>query len=313
LQRVRSVSALAAGALGLAEPNAAPDLARSFVLSALDRSERFEDRYRLVMAAKALAPHPDAAEEGTGSEAGHDARIDRWLDEIVHTDQPWMLKVAAIEALAARGAKQSLAAADHALRDAYPRVRSAAARVLGEDSYLALARLARQDDWPLVREAAVTAVATHQEAKPVLLAGLGDPAPSVRTAALKALTHRREPAAAPRVLAMIESEREWPTVIEAAIAYVEALCLPEARASLLKAFQRGMAENPWPPDVQQAAAALRVLASLGGPEAEKALKAASLPSAPGPLQVTAEHARSEVGVRCGQSPPQQTLPTPPPM
>ena len=104
-------------ALAAAQPTAgAQPLALELLRATAPKADAFEDRWRLVSAARLLPPDPE---------------VDAWLVALAKDEERWMLRAAAIEGLAEHKAAQTEAIATSALRDAYPRVRMAAATALG--------------------------------------------------------------------------------------------------------------------------------------------------------------------------------------
>jgi len=144
----------------------------------------------------------------------------------------------------------------------------------------------------MVRAAAVTALAGVDEPGTggVLLDALGDPAKSVRAAAVRSLARRRETDAWNRVAERLQDEDEWPVVMAEAIGFARALCLADALPVLRRVVNRGLQPGAWEKDVELAAQAIETLALTGGPEVRSTLEAAMAPTAPALLRATAKRA-----------------------
>ncbi len=270
-------------------PGAAP-LASALVSAAAPRAERFEDRYRLVKAAAALSS---------------EARVDRWLASLTEDSEEWMLRGEALAALHERGADALDAAAARALEDPYPRVRATAARVLAgrRGTLRAVATLARRDPWPMVRAAATEALADNREARPILRAALTDPAQVVRAGAVRALTAGGDRGAVSEVRARLEDEDEWPEVVESALEYARALCLPELVEPIVAVLRRGMRPDAWAPDVDSAVLAVRALGEIGGEDAQAAIRSATRPTTAGAIRAAAVEAQRHES-RCEAAAPE---------
>lgn len=276
-------AAAAALALGRTEP--AQPVASKLVRSAIDRAERFEDRWRLVAATAPLAP---------------DEAVDRWLASMVRDASEWMLRAAALDALVTREATDAERAATAALEDDYPRVRARAAAALGDqrDQLVPVATLARRDPWPLVRQAAVRALADRPKALPVLRAAVHDPAAAVRRTAIETLTEVGDREAWGRVRKRLGDAGDDPVVRSAAIEYARRLCIGTAVAELGDIVDEGLAPDARPGQHELAAEAVRALAALGGAEAGAVLDRAADASAPALLRTTVARAREhEPGCR----------------
>lgn len=270
-----TVASRASAALGLASHPRARALAVPLVAAAVGNAERFEDRWRLVLAARALPPEPE---------------VDAWLVATAEQAEEWMLRAAALGALSRRGSERQVEAALAALADPYPRVRVEAVSVLdaadAEDA--ALATRAREDSWPMVRRAAVEALWDRGSHVDVVRGAIRDRSPRVREAALAAVTRRMDRAAWPLVRARLLDRDEWPEVTVAALGFVRALCVTEAEEAVAAVLERGLAPSAWQPDVDVAAVAADVALALGGPSAEVARGFATRPDAPAALRAVAQ-------------------------
>jgi hypothetical protein len=248
------VAARAAAALGLARtPQAAP-LARWLIEETFDEAETFPDRWRLVTATAALDEPGEA--------------IEAWLANVAEAAEEWMLRKAALEGVARRRPE----VARRSLDDPYPRVRAAAFQSLArnEEDRMLVAEAARRDPWPLVRLAALDALAETAVGRDRLRAAIGDVAPSVRRRAIELLTRLGDRTAWPDVEARLRDPDEWPSVLEAAVGYVDALCVEDAGESLQAVIRRGARQGAWEPDVEVAVRALRVALRLPGTTATEA-------------------------------------------
>ena len=246
-----STSALSALALGVAE--ARPDLARDLVARAAPRATEFTDRYRLLLAAAHATPSADN---------------DAWLVELATHGDPWMLRERAIDALVLR----SETAIASGLADASPRVRAITVTTLAADpaSTSRLIERATRDSWPLVRVAALEALAHRDEEIPTLRGRIADRSPMVRERAIQILTERADRGAWPLLSPLFADDDEWPRVTAAALELASALCVPDATDAITRVMQRGTREGAWAPHVDVAVEALRIADRLGGPAAEAA-------------------------------------------
>jgi hypothetical protein len=248
------VAARASAALALARAPETRPLARAMIESALGQAEAFADRFRLASAAASL--------EDPGE------TIDGWLASLATQADEWMLRRAALEAVARRRPEIARAA----LADRYPRVRVAAIEALAgsERDRAAIERAARTDPWPMVRVAALDALANREGSRALLRAAIGDDAQSVRRRAIEHLTRLGDREAWSVIDARLRDRDEWPGVIEAALGYVEALCVREAGEALHEVIRRGARPGAWEPDVEAAVRALRIALRLGAAIAEQA-------------------------------------------
>jgi HEAT repeat protein len=190
-----------------------------------------------------------------------DPPVDAWLGTLAASAEEWMLRAAALDALGRRRSDNRVEVARAGLEDAYPRVRARAVEVLhraGAEPE-AIAMVAAADRWPMVRAAALTALADAPGSEPTLVAALEDISPQVRVAALRALTTGAHEGTWAPVEAILLDDDEWPRVTAAALAYVAARC-PGGEASALAAvLRRGLAPRAWAPRVDLAAVAAHLL------------------------------------------------------
>lgn len=270
-----SVSGAAAAALALSGLAPAGPLVRFLIASNTPNAQRFEDRWRLVAAA---------------GDAPADPGIDRWLVQVATNAPEWMLRAAALEALAHRNPAEARKLAAQAFKDAYPRVRATAVARLGAapDEMIPVATLARRDPWPLVRQAAVRALQAHPRALPVVRAAVHDPAAAVRVTSIETLTQMRDRAAWPKVEDRLSDTHERDRVRSAAIAYAHQLCVKPAVPALATIVDQALDPNADMGAVELGAEAVGGLTALGGPKARAVLEKASGPRAPGLLRTTAK-------------------------
>ena len=222
---------IASLALALAGTEEAPAVLTRLLRDGAERAETFASRYRLVLAAERSDPDPP---------------IDAWLESLVTTADEWMLRAAAVEAIAARGASPEVVA--EALSDPYPRVRAAAVdalRPIDATSEPQIATLATQDRWPMVRARAVRALADTSDGIPRARAALADNASSVRAAGLKVLTERGDRGAAGLVAERLVDNDEWPAVLEVGIDFAQRLCVRDLVDPLGQVVQRGLRRDAW--------------------------------------------------------------------
>ena len=254
-----SVAARAALALALSRAQSGQDarpLAAEVAASASAQASEFTDLWRLVQAARALP-------------AGEP--LDAWLAQIATHDQHWMLRAAALTALAERSQERVQSAARAALEDEYPRVRVAAIDALGArtDAIAVLSTHATRDTWPMVRVAAIDALAELPGTGAVLRAVLDDSARLVRAAGIRGLARTKQRDAWPLVKKRLEDPEEWREVLVEAIGFAGALCIQDARNALVGFVRHGVVPEANTKTTELGLAALDSLRRLGG-EAEKA-------------------------------------------
>jgi HEAT repeat protein len=271
------VGPMASVILALSDVDQAHQQALALFPRAASRSGRFEDRWRLIVAARGLPA---------------DSRVDGFLASVVGREERWMARSAALDALAARGAASTGQLARKALQDPYPRVRMAALAFLadGPETFRLRSRYAQSDKWPMVRAAAVESLSHVPKATGVVVDRLQDGSKIVRAAAIRVLRIRRDRAAWNSVEDRLRDDDEWPAVISEGISFVRELCIREGAEALSAVVDRGLKPRPWLPDVDLAARALEALSLLGGPTAESVFRAASSPAAPAIIRENAERA-----------------------
>jgi hypothetical protein len=273
------IGARAAVALALSAVPDASGSARQVLERSVDDARAFPERWRLTQAAARLSPDP---------------KVDAWLTELAGSADEWMLRAAALEALAARGAASALHTAKTALRDDYPRVRAHALAVLAkdQDSLELLSRYARKDEWFLVRSAALQALPDSDASRSTMQEALRDRSPIVRAAAIRALRRVRAGQAWPAVQPLVANAEEFPEVISDGIAYARALCLAAASGTLQDVVKRGLRPEAWTADQELALGALEALTQLGGEHAKWAQQHSNLPMVPASMRTAAERAVS---------------------
>jgi hypothetical protein len=274
------IAARAAAALALSRLPEAQSSAAALVRDGLTTAVEFSDQWRLVQAAAALPTEP---------------ATDAWLGTLAREAKPWMLRAAALAALQTRSSSAAQGAAEHALSDAYPRVRAAGIKVLGTNSAKIeiVSRYARDDKWFLVRAAAVDALPNTPAGVQVMTAALKDKTPTVRATAVRALQHARAISAWNQIKPMLENAEEYPEVIGAGIAFAKALCVAQAAPSLQAVVVRGLKPEAWSADQELALAALEALSALGGDAAAWARDHAQSPLVPKQVQVAAAAAAAK--------------------
>lgn len=285
----KPVAARAALALALSRvPEARADAA-ALVTPLIADVHEFADQWRLVQAAMTLPSDPNA---------------DAWLDKLARGADEWMLRVAALDALSQRSSALAAPAAHHALTDEYPRVRAVGVRVLAPDpnAFAGLAKVAQEDKWFLVRQAALEKLPDTPQARQLFAAALKDKAATVRASALQALLRVGDSSAWPSVKPVVENAEEYPEVIAAALAYARGLCIHDAIASLKAVVKRGMQPEAWSADQELALAALEALSGFGGDAAAWARDHAVGPLVPKEVHVAAAEAAKRPGnCRVGSS------------
>lgn len=245
----------------------------------------FETAWRLVEAAATL----------TSS-----AKVDSVLETLAEQDERWMLRDAALRALAGRGAERFEAVARKRLLDPYPRVRASAVRGLGARGAATklLSKHAAQDRWHLVRVAALEALPDGEASRGVMLGRLRDRLPVVRRAAILALLRVQDAGAWEEVAPRVADDNEYPQVIEAGITFAQQLCIKSASPILRRVVERGFAPDAWDPDRALAATALRALQALEGRAAVQSLAALGGPEVQANMARGGEKA-AEIG--CGEA------------
>lgn len=280
------IGALASTLLGLADYGPSRSLARGRLSAATERAEAFSDLWRLVRAARDLPSEP---------------AVDAWLASIAREAEEWMLRAAAVQALEQREAPDRLEVARAALEDDYPRVRVQAVHILDQldEDDARLATIARQDSWPMVREAAVDALWSRPAGQDAVRRAARDRSPRVRQTAIRGLTRAGDREAWPLVRARLTDSDEWPQVTVAALRYVRQLCVPGAEEAVLAVLRRGLEPDAWAPDVDVAAVAVDLALVLGGELGETATRLASREDAPAQIRAALRR-RQESPATCGE-------------
>jgi hypothetical protein len=278
------IAARASLALGLSgEPRAAA-LATRIMDDSIDEARIFVDRFRMARAATQL-------ETTTSS-------IDDWLAGLATSAEEWMLRAIAVEALGTRRPEITR----QALHDTYPRVRAIAAGRL-PNSERAVQELATSDPWPLVRIAALDALAEGVHARLSLETAIVDPAPSVRRRAIEHVT--RLGIRMPAVRQRLDNPHETPRVLESALDYVEHQCDSDAGPSLIVLVRRGIRPDARQSDIEIAVRALRVATRLGGTIAEDVR---SIAARGGEAMQAALRAAQNDDTRCQSEPENHDVP-----
>jgi HEAT repeat protein len=275
LKKEHSVAVLTSVTLAISPVAQARPIAEELIDTLSSKVTLFQERWRLVQSCVWLPARP---------------HTDTWLAQWAQRDPQWMLRVAALKALSQRKSAGATEVFEGALKDQYPRVRVAALGALVADTRASesIAQCARNDDWPLVRAAAMEALGNERTGIKVLIDGVNDPAKVVRATAIRVLARLREGRAWQAVQKRLQDGNEWPDVTTEAIAYAKTLCIPDAAASLKGLVDRGLAANAWLADMDVAAIALETLGYIGGPQAVRSVQAASSAAAPPALQAAAK-------------------------
>jgi HEAT repeat protein len=283
-------AARAALALALSRVPEAGPLALQLVQELVSDASEFNEQWRLVQATRNLPSEP---------------RSDGFLEALAQRAQAWMLRAAAIQALAERKAPSAQATAQRALGDAYPRVRASAVAVLAKSpsGVELLTDQVRNDKWFLVRRAALEELPDSPAARSWFTAALADPIATVRAAAIHALARIGAPEAWPKIEPALQNPEEYPEVIGEAIAFARALCVRAADPSLRTVVARGLKPDAWNQDQELALEALEVLSSFGGEAANWARDRAASPLVPKEVQLAAAAALKQRSA-CVQKGPQ---------
>jgi HEAT repeat protein len=242
-----------------------PAPALAAVRGALGPDRAFEVRGRAVVALGALG-HP-AAPALAEVRAGADEPVLR------------QLATRELSQLAAGGGQDTvaLAALRGALVDGDPRVRETAAQGLGGNhdraAVPALVAGAKQEPWPFVRRAELEALGQlcGPAAGDLLARAVEKDVDEVRRAALVGLARCRDPRAPETLMRVLGRRNEASTLRELAAALIGEAGDRAAAPALAAALQRQVNESEADLSVEGvAAASLRALAHLGGPDATKA-------------------------------------------
>lgn len=267
-------AARAALALTLSTLPEGKQLATQLVAELSPDASEFSEQWRLVQAAR---------------NAPSDPRGDAFLQTLAERAEPWMLRSAALEALALRKAPSLQSVAQRALDDAYPRVRASAVAVLSKlpESFELLSQKARADKWFLVRRSALDELPDSPGARAWFLAALSDPIAVVRASAIRALARVGARGAWPKIDPALQNPEEYPEVISEAVAFARALCVREAVPALRQVVSRGLKPDAWSADQELALSALEAVSAFGGEDAAWAQKQASSPLVPKEVQLAA--------------------------
>ena len=249
-------AALASAALGASAQEETHELAARLALTASAGATEFADRYRVALAAAALSPSPE---------------LTAWLASVARTAPEWMLRDAALAAIA----EEQPDVTREALADAYPRVRVRAVQAIASHDLGAVLEASRHDPWPMVRVAALDVLGAREGSELRLREAIDDDAQSVRARAIELLTEHRDRAAWTIIEGRLTTSDEWPIVTEASLRYVQSLCIAEAGPALAAVVRRGARDGAWAPDVDAGLEALRIALSLGPEVAEEARTIAS--------------------------------------
>jgi HEAT repeat protein len=224
---------------------------------ALEPARAFEVRGRAVVALGALGP----------------AALPELVEIGAHADEPVLRHLAARE-LAALGGAEALAALRAALADGDPRVRETAAQGLGEKrdrvAGAALVAGAKQEPWPFVRRAELEALGhlCVPGAGDLLARAVERDVDEVRRAALVGLARCQDARAQATLMHVLGRRNEASTLRELAAALLGERRDRAVAPGLAAALARQISESEADLSVEGVAAAtLRALARLGGPEA----------------------------------------------
>jgi hypothetical protein len=267
-------AARAALALALSPVPSAQPIAAQLVSELSADAREFPEQWRLVQAASNLPSEPSG---------------DAFLETLAQRAETWMLRSAALEALAQRKAPSLRGVAQHALDDVYPRVRASAVAVLSKlpEAFDVLSAKARQDTWFLVRRTALEKLPDSPAARSWFLAALSDPIAVVRASAIRALARVAAIDAWPKIDPALQNPEEYPEVIAEAVTFSRALCVRAAAPGLREVVTRGLKPEAWSADQELALAALEALSAFGGEDATWAQARAGSALVPKEVQLAA--------------------------
>jgi len=256
------MAARAALCLALCEVPAARGVVQQLLTQLIPSATEFSDRFRLVQAAEHLPITADTDPEQSRN-------IDVWLADLSVSAEPWMLREAALRALARRNPEAAEVSAHAAQSDAAPRVRALAARVLvrsvEQPSELAEVRQRVQhDEWFSVRQAPLEELPDSELSRAWLLDALNDPVPAVRLSAISGLSRLSAISAWPAIAEHVSDARESPEVAAQGIRFARALCAQAAVPTLQQVAQRATRPDATHADKERTAQALESLLHLGG-------------------------------------------------
>jgi hypothetical protein len=267
-------AARAALALALSTVPAAQPVAAQLVAALSADSQEFPEQWRLVQAARNLPSEPSG---------------DGFLVTLAQRAETWMLRSAALEALAQRKAPSLQSVAQHALEDAYPRVRASAVAALSKlpATFETITKTVRQEHWFLVRRAALDELPDSPAARTWFTAELADPIAVVRASAIRALARVGANEAWSKIDPALQNPEEYPEVIAEAVAFSRALCVRAAIPGLQQVVARGLKPEAWSADQELALSALEAISTFGGEDAVWAQKRAASPLVPKEVQLAA--------------------------
>ncbi len=190
---------------------------------------------------------------------------------------------------------------EQALSDRSPRVRRAAAEAFVGRSALPtrqLRKLFATDRWPMVRAAAVVALAgvPRSLSDEELIAGLGDGSLVVRRATVGAIAMAKRRRLWQALVDRMEDAREDALVRADAAAAIGSVCALQAAEPLAERVRRAL-QPMSDPDQRVGAAAIGSLVRLGGQPREEAQRLAAIESTPGYLKAAVRVAQEEPACR----------------
>lgn len=267
-------AARAALALALSTVPAAQPVASQLVEELSADAAEFPEQWRLVQAARNLPSEP---------------RGDGYLATLAERAETWMLRSAALEALAQRKAPSTQSVAQRALEDKYPRVRASAVAVLSKSpaSFELLSKKVLKDHWFLVRRTALDELPDSPDARRWFVTELADPIAVVRASAIRALTRVRAIESWPKIEPALQNPEEYPEVIAEAVAFAQTLCVRAAVPGLRQVVTRGLKPDAWSADQELALSALEAISAFGGEDAVWAHAQAASPLVPKEVQLAA--------------------------
>jgi hypothetical protein len=286
----KPLAARVALALSLAPVAGARTFVTPWVAELVQEAQAFEEQWRLVQAA---------------SELPSETRVDAWLDHTAREAEPWMLRAAALDALALRSRLLAEPLAEHALNDAYPRVRASAVAVLATQpqAFARLQKVVPEDRWFLVRRTALEKLPDSANARIWFVSALRDRAAVVRASAVAALRRVGDSAAWPEIKPLLDNAEEYPEVLAEGVSYARALCVTAAIPSLRGIAVRGLKHDAWSADQDLALSALDALSALGGEAAAWARDHANGPNVPKAVQLSAAAAAARTTACTPESKP----------
>ncbi|HET8937348.1 MAG TPA: HEAT repeat domain-containing protein [Polyangiales bacterium] len=261
-------------ALALSTLPAARPLAAKIVEELSGDAKEFPEQWRLVQAARNLPSEP---------------RGDGYLETLAQRAETWMLRSAAVEALAQRNAPSTQSVAQRALDDEYPRVRASAVGVLAKlpATFEMLSQKVLKDHWFLVRRTALDELPDSPDSRRWFVTELSDPIAIVRASAIRALARVGASESWSKIEPALQNPEEYPEVIAEAVSFSRALCVRAAIPGLRQVVTRGLKPDAWSVDQELALSALETLSAFGGADAEWAKSQASSSLVPKEVQLAA--------------------------